>query len=201
MNDSEFFTLLNLYLDHEISPEDAARLDAVVAREPRRRRIYGQYCRMQRACEELAQRAPGEVAAFAARPARGLPAGLWFGGLAAACLAATLIVERVRTASPAPERMVAVAAAQGAAVADSRPAGGMQPVFVPGLTASPVSLPSADLNTNFAWMNSIQLAPLQPISADKFFPESSKSALELDTRGVEERSASPAETTAFQFQR
>ena len=32
MKDSEFLELLNLYLDHEISPADAARLEAEVRR-------------------------------------------------------------------------------------------------------------------------------------------------------------------------
>jgi hypothetical protein len=54
MNDSEFFELLNLYLDHEIPPASAARLEAEVQTNPERRRIYQQYCRMQKACRVLA---------------------------------------------------------------------------------------------------------------------------------------------------
>jgi hypothetical protein len=50
MKESEFIELLNLYLDHEISVADAARLEAEVQANPSRRRIYQQYCRMQKAC-------------------------------------------------------------------------------------------------------------------------------------------------------
>lgn len=54
MKDSEFIELLNLYLDHEISAADAARLEAEVQNNPARRKVYEQYCRMQKACKVLA---------------------------------------------------------------------------------------------------------------------------------------------------
>lgn len=54
MNDREFIELLNLYLDHEITPSDAARLEAEVRSNPERRRTYLEYCRMQKACALLA---------------------------------------------------------------------------------------------------------------------------------------------------
>jgi anti-sigma factor RsiW len=54
MKDSEFIQLLNLYLDHEISAADAVRLEAEVQSNPARRRIYQDYCRMQKACKVLA---------------------------------------------------------------------------------------------------------------------------------------------------
>jgi hypothetical protein len=54
MKDSEFIELLNLYLDHEISAADAARLEAEVQNNPERRKVYQTYCRMQKACKVLA---------------------------------------------------------------------------------------------------------------------------------------------------
>jgi hypothetical protein len=54
MKDSEFIELLNLYLDHEISAADAARLEAEVQTNPARRSIYQDYCRMQKACKIIA---------------------------------------------------------------------------------------------------------------------------------------------------
>lgn len=54
MKDSEFIELLNLYLDHEISAADAARLEAEVQSDAKRRRVYQDYCRMQKACGMLA---------------------------------------------------------------------------------------------------------------------------------------------------
>jgi hypothetical protein len=72
MKDSEFTELLNLYLDHEISAADAARLEAEVMSNPARHRIYQDYCRMQKACKLLAAEfetgtptgTPGRVVAF-----------------------------------------------------------------------------------------------------------------------------------------
>lgn len=63
MKDSEFKELLNLYLDHEITAADAARLEAEVQRDPQRRKVYEQYCRMQKACKMLATDFVAEPAA------------------------------------------------------------------------------------------------------------------------------------------
>lgn len=54
MKESEFIELLNLYLDHEISPADAVRLEAEIRSNLERRRVYLQYCRMQQACKLIA---------------------------------------------------------------------------------------------------------------------------------------------------
>ena len=55
MNDKEFIELLNLYVDREITTEDAVRLEKVVATNARRREIYDQYCRIQKACSMLSE--------------------------------------------------------------------------------------------------------------------------------------------------
>lgn len=54
MKESEFIELLNLYLDHEISPADALRLETEIRSNLERRRVYLQYCRMQQACKVIA---------------------------------------------------------------------------------------------------------------------------------------------------
>lgn len=54
MKEKEFIELLNLYLDHEISPADAVRLEAEIRGNLDRRRVYLQYCRMQQACKVIA---------------------------------------------------------------------------------------------------------------------------------------------------
>jgi hypothetical protein len=56
MNDRRFTELLNLRLDHEISPGEAAELDAEIQRDPGRRRQYVEYGRMQQACAQLFER-------------------------------------------------------------------------------------------------------------------------------------------------
>ena len=104
MKDSEFIQLLNLYLDHEISPADAARLEAEVQANPERRKIYQQYCRMQKACKVLttdfqteALKVPDrKVIDFKTATAREARGGglLTFGGLAAAACLAVVVVLR-----------------------------------------------------------------------------------------------------------
>ncbi len=67
MKESEFIELLNLYLDHEISAADSARLEAEVQKSPERRKLYQTYCRMQKACKVLAADFKTDEAAIAAQ--------------------------------------------------------------------------------------------------------------------------------------
>ncbi len=113
MNDSEFIEYLNLYLDHEITAADAARLEAEVQRSPERRRIYRDYCRMQKACMVLAKDFNDEAASAAAQERGPLEVegarrfswgtGVWgAAGLfaVAACVALVFIANRKPGASP-----------------------------------------------------------------------------------------------------
>ena len=113
MNDSEFIEYLNLYLDHEITAADAARLEAEVQRSPERRRIYRDYCRMQKACMVLAKDFNDEAASAAAQERGPLElegarrfswgTGVWgAAGLfaVAACVALVFIANRKPGASP-----------------------------------------------------------------------------------------------------
>jgi len=50
VKESRFIELLNLYIDQQIAPEDAAQLEDDILSDPRHRRTYQQYCRMHRAC-------------------------------------------------------------------------------------------------------------------------------------------------------
>lgn len=63
MKDSKFIELLNLYIDHQISPADAALLESEIQQKPERRRIYREYCQMQKACMTLAENFRPEVSA------------------------------------------------------------------------------------------------------------------------------------------
>ncbi len=98
MKDAEFIALLNLYLDHEISPADAVRLEAEVQGNPARFRTYQEYCRIQKACKLLAHEfqteaapvADGKVVAFRPAAKETKRTGIYVFGLlgaAAACLA------------------------------------------------------------------------------------------------------------------
>ena len=53
MNDKRFIELLNLYVDQELTEDEARALEQEIAQRPERRRVYSQYCRMQRACVRL----------------------------------------------------------------------------------------------------------------------------------------------------
>ena len=65
MKDQEFVALLNLFIDREISAEDAVRLEAEVRRDPARRALYTQYCRMHRACVAHAEAQAAHAEALA----------------------------------------------------------------------------------------------------------------------------------------
>lgn len=120
MKDTEFIELLNLYLDHEISAADAARLEAEVQSNPERRRVYRQYCRMQKACTRLAKDFTGQEAGDSKHERKVIafdPAGrsawapgiLAAGGLvAAACVA---LVSAYRSPGPTPPALAAPAVA------------------------------------------------------------------------------------------
>ena len=102
MIDSEFIELLNLYLDHEISTFDAGRLEREVQNNPERRRVYWEYCRMQKACTMLAKDftttevAPGaqKVVAFSSGLSWKTRALMGAGLVAVAACVALVVVNR-----------------------------------------------------------------------------------------------------------
>ena len=189
MNDSEFIELLNLYLDHEISAADAARLEAEVQGNPARRRVYQNYCRMQKACKLLAHdfqpdaadTGDRKVIAFdsGARPGHGT--GLFaLGGFAAAaaCLALIFVVHHRRDSSAGTTQPVvaqvaptpstpAPAPVQVAAAPLRHEAQQSTIVSAPLLLtaqAQPDSVfthASEQTDAQFAWMYNVQLAPIQ----------------------------------------
>ncbi len=216
MNDSEFLEILNLYLDHEISPADAARLEAEVQANPGRRRIYVEYCRMQKACTLLGQQAPAAApavelvrpaAAYSRRPVWN--AGVAFGGLAAAACIAAIVVLRTRSSGPAAaEASVAFAqAAVPAALPAEQPA--LKPVLaardLPSLAGSPVAPgpASPQLNDQFAWMDRLQLSPVQGNSIEPTLFEPAPVFQDAETRAIHPAPGQqfPVERAAFQFQR
>jgi len=138
MKDTEFIQLLNLYLDHEISTADAARLEAEVQNNAGRRHIYQEYCRMQKACRMIAADfqtepadsvVPTERKVIAFNPAvaeavalrRKRLAGLYTVGSFAAVAACVAIVfvgraRQLRNAEPAAPAASPVATAPASAI-------------------------------------------------------------------------------------
>lgn len=141
MKEPEFIELLNLYLDHEITPADAARLEAEVQTDPSRRRIYQQYCRMQKACTLLTEDFAGEtsekrIVAFEPRRSGWGPGVFAVGSLvvAAACVVFVLINRSSDVATAAPNDHGRQVAAQPVA----------QTVATPGVAPSAKPAPSVD---------------------------------------------------------
>ena len=104
MKESKFIELLNLYIDQQISPEDAALLEAEILQNPRRRQIYSQYCRIHRACtialeqqKVLDETAPAQGRGRVFEAPRRSRWGYYAAGLAAAaCVSLVAVLEVVR---------------------------------------------------------------------------------------------------------
>jgi hypothetical protein len=161
MTHTKFIELLNLYLDHQISGEEALQLEHEIKHHPGRLELYRQYCRMQKGCARLADNF--RELAPAPQPASTLPlrrkaAGRtgWYAGIgalaAAACL--TLIVVNrqpapaaVQSPTSAPQNGPAAGFAQADRPLSARPLLSMpampqthqqvlQTVFSPAMVAS-----------------------------------------------------------------
>ena len=158
MKESKFIELLNLYIDRQISPEEAALLEEEILHNPRHRRIYQQYCRMHRACtlvleniraqadqgagvEEVA----GRVAGFAPRTRR-LVWGYYAAGLAAAaCMALVAVQVFLRPDHSSARGSLATSPAASLTSAQTGLVKATAPVHMDA-TASPVSLRIGSLN-------------------------------------------------------
>jgi hypothetical protein len=210
MTDREFIELLNLYVDREIGAEDALRLESEVAADPRRREVYDQYCRIQKACsklseenytDSLSQTDPSLVSFPADRRWR---LGPFVGGMAAAAAVAVAIVGlRGRLVPVAANSALAAAGpARAASVADVAPADvdvSMKPVFFvrPAPDQAPAQL------AQLSWIGDIRLAPVSTsANADFLLGQRAdlKAAVLADPQGAREPQE-PVEMTAFRFQR
>lgn len=228
MNDTEFIELLNLYLDHEISPADAARLEAEVQRNAARYRVYREYCQMHKACALLsldhAVEAP--AAAVFGSPRRSWANPFAIGGLmAAAACAAFVFVNRTPTVAPSAGAAVAhsetsnanIAPAKGGVViaASETPRNIPQTVTVSPhrseYSVTPVMHTLRLTNNNLSndtvqdvrlnWIENLQLASVPQVPADSLRFET-KTAPKNNPRGFESNSnQEPVEYNAIQFQR
>lgn len=157
MRDARFNELLNLYLDHRLTEADAAELEAEVARDPERRRIYNGYCRMQRACHVLfeneRERAPRSCALGRALEevnrklagevveTRSFAWVGWSGAVAAVCVAAVSVTVALRFEPAADSPSLAEGTPDAPATGGSPVVASVQPVPAPVaiLASSPVA--------------------------------------------------------------
>ncbi len=181
MKETKFIELLNLYVDHQISPADAALLEEEVRSSPERRRVYRQYCQMQQACAQLGETFRTAAPAPAARPRLApRPAPFRFAAYAASLGAVATAIAVAFIMRPHPVTPVADTVAQGpaaapslAAVAAVTPA---RPVLHPVL--GPRSLKLGDQNAELAdatagypagwgdWMNDVRLSSMENVSLE-----------------------------------
>lgn len=229
MKQDKFIELLNLYLDHEISLEDAARLEEEIQRSPERRKMYRAYCQMQKGCSLLAEKfseleqTEPVFATDAARPKRGF--GGWYAGvgaLAAACVAVVMVLqsnqslevtESATMAEPSSHRVVA--SVPVAEIASSRLAMPVFPehntklhtVFTPKLINSPETAESAraffarETEAGFDWMENVQLDPIESDPGSMVFSVEPVTKQAPRTYRGRRALEGQVEMTAFQFQR
>jgi anti-sigma factor RsiW len=213
MTDQEFLELLNLYVDREISAADAQRLEAAVLASPRRKSIYQQYCKMQKACSmlsnEYSESGEAQAPAVFTSPT-GWRMGPWVAGLAAACV--ILVVGTKFRGALATSHAPQAGAEQAVAAPVLASSEHMQPVYFAHAQApQPVrGIASVFTNSDVApqaeqlnWIGNIHLTPVVFTASPDFRlsprVDLKASAVEdpLGTRSPEE----PAEMTAFRFQR
>lgn len=224
MNDREFIELLNLYVDREISPEDAARLEAEVVGHGERRRVYDQYCRMQKACSMLSAQ-PAESAAEG--PERHViefpaPRARRFGPMAVGIAAAACIIaifglrERGALETRDAPRVAATPVAPGpaqAAVDLSLDTDPMKSVFIArvpsvqaaGSVTGPMFAMADDPQqpAQLNWIGGIHMAPVFSVANPDFLlaPKADIRAAISDEPQSSRYPQEAAEMTAFRFQR
>jgi len=222
MKESKFIELLNLYVDHHISPAEAALLEAEVRNNPDRRQIYREYCQMQKGCTELAANFRAQAPAGGPTLVEFQPRKSRFGVVAyasglMAVAAGVAVVFTLRSkqpervaANPAAPTVVSVAAAKSSAPAvaqtpAARPA--LQPVFGPRLlTAREQGADLAESSTDQAafaeWMNGIQFSSLSGVSVDDLrFDAHANLQPDVRTYRASRPIQGKLEQTAFTFQK
>lgn len=222
MKNTEFIELINLYLDHELPPADCARLEAEVKANPDRRRIYEQYCRMQKACKVLATDFASEAPAINPRAIRtsgaegasrrGMGGFFAIGSLAAAAACVALVVLNrgnpdARLGSAAVAEATAAAPVAAAVVADNAPRGGgiVQRSSLMGESVFLTRAPAAGeaVAPQLAWLTGVQIAPMQQVVfAEDLRFETRLLKLNPDSRAInplKKAGDNVKESAAFEF--
>ncbi|HLP07532.1 MAG TPA: zf-HC2 domain-containing protein [Opitutaceae bacterium] len=214
MTHDQFIELLNLYVDGELPPAQAVELERAIAGDPERRRIYRQYCQMQKACAGLAEQfreeaapAPqfrrGKVVAIEARGSREWLRSL--GLVASGALAACAVFVAVRQATPSAEPAVAAQPATNIAQPEIARVQSVTQTTTVALSANPAGFRnpwnqgSRDIVVDFTRM----APPTRPLVVPDL---SGTEDLKVDLRPYGEVPTTPLrleeiEANAFQFQR
>lgn len=221
MKDTRFIELVNLYIDRQISPDEAAELELEIQSNARRREVYHDYCRMHRATKlvyesfraqagEDSSRAnyqPGSIARIQARARQRRARWMYAaGGLAAAaCVAFVFMVGRGPSPVAAAPEMLASAPASARVESVARVAA------KPDVASVAVAEPTAAQDYR-AMLTSLREQHervldlgVQPgrlsLFDDGVFEERSNPASRTLQTIQPRRARGNAEFTAFQFQR
>ncbi|MBW8782538.1 MAG: hypothetical protein JF599_11710 [Verrucomicrobia bacterium] len=225
MNETRFIELLNLYVDHQIGPREAAELEAEILSNPARRRTYRDYCRMQRACgllcdrertqapisfafEKSLQETELKIEALSGRRNSGRRVyTATFAGLTAMAACAVFVLTRSGQTTGTGELTSAPVIAEAPVVPPApviNPASNAHPVFVAQNVAFTREIePAPAERTPLDWLQRVELPPVQPVLVEEGAFEA-KSTLPQDSRVFRSGSRlvqGNAEFTAFQFQR
>ncbi|HWA88125.1 MAG TPA: hypothetical protein VG710_17985 [Opitutus sp.] len=224
MKESKFIELLNLYVDNQISPSEAAWLESEIQQKPARRQIYRQYCQMHKACVMLAENfrtsvpvaavSGDTVVAFQPAGRRLARATYALGAFAAAACVALVVMNRRNLFAPGDAARQA-SMAQAAMVADAttthlpdtrglvpnppRPA--LQPAFA-GLVrenAGSDGALTANNRATFEWMTRVRLDRV-PVDQMWFEAQPTLQTQELMFH-ARPSNQTQAENAAFRFQR
>jgi hypothetical protein len=199
MKEPRFIELLNLYVDQQLSASEAAELESEIKQNPARRRIYQQYCRMQKACAQLFEHERSTAPASATlareivaaeRKVVGFPVqtsdrpfwstGFSIAAVAAAACVAFVVVRQADTAAPGAGNIEVAATDKPAVATSTVPA-------VPVVAA--VATTQVNESEEFKPIFTTQ-ALRAPVKANSFFVSAVKqeesSGIELDwTRQVQ----------------
>jgi len=224
MKESKFIELLNLYVDHQISSEDAALLEAEIQQNAKRRKIYREYCQMQKACATLAETfraeaptATGRIVEFAPERRSWSIATYAMGALAAAACIALVVVNRHRFAPahsgpaqtvastdlPAPAIATSVQAVEKvSAPVSTRPA--LQPAFA-GLTKENSEVAATTASAERAPLDWVHQVNLEPVTSETLWfatrPTIQSESIQLNTRLAPTNEHAEALPVALRFQR
>lgn len=229
MKDTRFIELVNLYIDRQASPAEAAELELEIQSNPRRRQVYQQYCRMHRATKLVYEsfrshaehsnqpvRQPATIAQIQSRQrARRMRWVYAASGLAAAACVAFVVMRSGQTApaelavnstakAPAP---VVAAVAQPAVTAPAPAAVETAPVQLtrPALTRDYATMMAAFTESDSRMLTLPTGSDGQRLDSlfDDGVFDPRASVIQLRANGQQNRRAprNQSEFTAFQFQR
>ena len=205
MKESRFIELLNLYIDQQITPEEAAQLEEDILANPRHRRTYQQYCRMHRACTLVFANAESDRAdgVVPFEPAARRSAWKYYatGLAAAACVGFVAVQVFVRPGrTPPRETVVAMPAAPAPQpVVRVQPAGPWRMDAAPAAYARNAPLAVVAFSVNVP--DRVATDPLRPSIEEFVFEQEPAVPGSTSTFRNRARNGRDTEMTAFQFQR